>query len=192
MRDARINLIGEGANDVLRAFVAVVGMRDVGLELQGILQAMKRPLKNLGRLGSFAGHRLESLFRPPEVRTHQAELQPDADRLGRLVAHFAANVERLLRRYREEIVDREYLLGRIGDCLIDLYVGSCVLRRLESLLAHAHDGNGSLRSDLITGRYFLRTADRRVRANLAALWDNDDRATTEAADLMLKGMRLEN
>ncbi|HEX3997318.1 MAG TPA: acyl-CoA dehydrogenase family protein [Pirellulales bacterium] len=185
MRDARINLIGEGANDVLRAFVAVVGMRDVGLELQGILHAMKRPLKNLGKLGSFAGRRLESWFRPPEVRLHQAELQPDADRLGRLVSLFATNVERLLRRYQEAIVDREYQLGRIGDCLIDLYVGACVLRRLESLLAHAHDGDGQVRKDLITGRYFLRAAERRIRANLAALWDNDDRETTEAADLLL-------
>ena len=136
MRDARINMIGEGANDVLRAFVALVGMRDVGLELQGILRAMKRPLKNLGKISSFAGHRLESWFRPPEVRLHQAELQPDGERLGRLVSLFATNVERLLRRYQEGIIDREYQLGRIGDCLIDLYVGSCVLRRLESLLAH--------------------------------------------------------
>ena len=32
MRDARINMIGEGANDVLRGFIAVVGMRGVGLE----------------------------------------------------------------------------------------------------------------------------------------------------------------
>ena len=38
IRDARINTIGEGANDVLRAFTALVGMRDVGLELQGILR----------------------------------------------------------------------------------------------------------------------------------------------------------
>src|SRR5918996_2056146 len=34
MRDARINIIGEGANDVLRVFTALVGMRDVGLELE--------------------------------------------------------------------------------------------------------------------------------------------------------------
>jgi acyl-CoA dehydrogenase family member 9 len=185
MRDARINLIGEGANDVLRAFVALVGMREVGMQLQDILRAMRRPLRNLGKLSGFAGQRLESWFRPPEVRIHQAELHADADRLGRVVARFASNVERLLRRYREGIVDREYQLGRIGDCLIELYVSSCVLRRLESLLSRAHDGDAALRRDLIAGRYYLRTAERRIRTNLAALWDNDDRETTEAADLLL-------
>src|SRR5204862_7469871 len=43
MRDARINQIGEGANDVLRAFIALVGMRGVGEQLQGILAAVRHP-----------------------------------------------------------------------------------------------------------------------------------------------------
>src|SRR5207245_9377931 len=43
MRDARINQIGEGANDVLRAFIALVGMRGVGEELKGVLDAIKNP-----------------------------------------------------------------------------------------------------------------------------------------------------
>src|SRR5207302_9514243 len=43
MRDARINQIGEGANDVLRAFIALVGMREVGEHLQGVLTALKHP-----------------------------------------------------------------------------------------------------------------------------------------------------
>src|SRR5712691_2713392 len=45
MRDARINMIGEGANDVLRSFIALVGMKAVGEELQGVLKAIKHPLK---------------------------------------------------------------------------------------------------------------------------------------------------
>ena len=73
MRDARINMIGEGANDVLRAFIALVGMRDVGLELKGVLEAAKSPWKNLGKLSSFAGRRLEALFAPPPVEVHDAQ-----------------------------------------------------------------------------------------------------------------------
>src|SRR5262249_32132042 len=34
MRDARINQIGEGANDVLKSFIALVGMRSVGEQLK--------------------------------------------------------------------------------------------------------------------------------------------------------------
>src|SRR5207237_3145597 len=53
MRDARINTIGEGANDVLKAFVALVGMRAVGAELQGVLNAFKHPLKETYTLWRF-------------------------------------------------------------------------------------------------------------------------------------------
>ncbi|HEV2971149.1 MAG TPA: acyl-CoA dehydrogenase family protein [Pirellulales bacterium] len=192
MRDARINMIGEGANDVLRAFVALVGMRDVGLELQSVLTAFKRPLKNFGKLSDFVGRRMESLFRPPEVSVSHAELEPDARRLGKLIAQFGANVERLLRTYREGIVDREYQLGRIGESAIELYVSACVLKRLDTTFgqadhggASAHDGEAKTRSDLIIARHYLHTAERRIRGHLTALWDNDDRSTTQAANLLL-------
>src|SRR6185369_11547542 len=55
VRDARINTIGEGANDVLRAFSALVGLRDVGLELEKVLNSFYRPLQGFGNLGRFAG-----------------------------------------------------------------------------------------------------------------------------------------
>ena len=40
---------------------------------------------------------------------------------------------------------------------------------------------------LQTGRYYLRTAQRRIRIALASLWDNDDEATTALANRVLKG-----
>ena len=86
MRDARINMIGEGANDVLRVFTALVGMRDVGLELKGVLEAIKRPLSNLGKLSRFAGRKVESLFSSPSVDVHHAELESDAMRFGKPVS----------------------------------------------------------------------------------------------------------
>ena len=160
------------------------------------MNALRRPIKNLGRLSGFVGRRVEGLFRAPEVRVHQAVLEPEANRLGRLTARFATGVERLLRRYREEIVDREYQLGRIGDSAMELYVSACVLKRMESLLSSGHDGHdghaetahagpSSPSSQLAASRYYLQTAERRIRANLAALWDNDDEQTTATADLLL-------
>jgi alkylation response protein AidB-like acyl-CoA dehydrogenase len=189
MRDARINMIGEGANDVLRAFVALVAMRDVGLELKGILDALAHPLRNFGRLSSFAGQRLEAMFRSPEVAVSSAELERDADAIGRLVAVFAGNVERLLRTYRESIVDRQYQLGRVADAAIELYASACVLKRLDDLLAHRNGEATEYQESLATGRYYLRTAERRIRRHLADLWDNDDEATTSAANLLLGDVR---
>ncbi len=186
MRDARINMIGEGANDVLRAFVALVGMRDVGLELKGVLDAIMNPLANLGKLGDFAGRRLTALFGPPAIEVRSAALEGDADRLARLVGAFGSNVERLLRRYQESILERQYQLGRVADAVIELYVSSCVLNRLDRMLRDEHGDAEENARQLQIGRYYLQTAGRRIRRALGDLWDNDDDETTRIANLALQ------
>lgn len=185
MRDARINTIGEGANDVLRAFTALVGMRDVGLELQAILNAIKFPLGNVARLGRFMGRQVASLLVAPQVSVRSSELEADAAQLGRLVGRLGRNVQRLLRTHQMEIVERQYLLGRVADAVTELYVCACVLNRLDFLLRHSHDEQ-QLRFDLETGSYYLQTATRRIHRSLADLWNNDDAATTSLANRMLK------
>src|SRR5690242_19727237 len=47
MRDARINQIGEGANEVLKSFIAMVGMRDIAMGLKGTLEGVKRDRKSV-------------------------------------------------------------------------------------------------------------------------------------------------
>jgi hypothetical protein len=185
LRDARINTIGEGANDVLRAFTALVGMRDVGLELQGIRDAIYAPIGNLARIGRFTGRKLGALLVPPTVAVRNSELEGDAAELGRLVRHLGRDVQRLLVQYQLGIVDQQYKLSRVSDAATEIYVSACVLNRLDFLLRTAHDHNGQTRLDLETGRYYLRTARRRILQSLAALWDNDDEATTALANRML-------
>jgi alkylation response protein AidB-like acyl-CoA dehydrogenase len=185
VRDARINTIGEGANDVLRAFTALVGMRDVGLELQSIRDAIYSPLGNLSRLGRFTGRKLGALLVAPTVAVRNTELEPDAAELGRLVSSLGTQVERLLVQYQLGIVDRQYQLARVADAATEIYVSACVLNRLDYVLRNAHDHNGAVRMDLETGRYYLASARRRIRTALAALWDNDDQATTSLANRAL-------
>lgn len=186
MRDARINMIGEGANDVLRAFLALVGMRDVGLQLEGVLEAIKSPIGNFTRLGRFAGRKLGGLLASPEVPVRNIELEPDAARLGKTIGKFGADVERLLRIYQREIVDRQYQVARIADAAMDLYASVCVLNRLDFMLRDHHLDEAQQRLAMAAGRYFLQTADRRVRRHLRDLRDNDDAATTDLANRTLK------
>src|SRR5437868_8016543 len=158
MRDARINMIGEGANDVLRAFTALVGMRDVGLELEKVLNSFSNPLGNLTRLGRFASRKLGSFLVSPPVPVRSPELEADAAQVGKLISSLGTNVERLLAKHQKEIVDRQYLLGRISDAATEIYVSTCVLNRLDHLIRHSHDDGRELAGQLETGRYYLRTA----------------------------------
>lgn len=187
LRDARINQIGEGANDVLRNFIALVGMRDVGLELQGVLEAVKAPLGNFGRISNFMARKVGSLLQSPEVVVRSTELQDDAAQLGRVVGKFGSAVEALLRKHQEAVLDRQFLLGRAADAAIELYVCGCVMNRLDALVRDEQMDEAMQRRQLKIGRYYLATARRRILTTLDALRDNDDDATTEIANLALKG-----
>ena len=79
----------------------------------------------------------------------------------------------------------ELVHERIADIAIDLYVSSCVLARLDHMLARGA-GNGKASADepyadVTSGRYFLTLAFRRIRERFAALDDNDDEALLATA-----------
>ncbi len=189
MRDARINMIGEGANDVLRVFTALVGMRDVGLELKSVVDAAKSPLRNLGKLKDFAGRKIEAFFSSPAVDVHHAELESDALRLGKVIGAFGSEVEAVLRHYRESVLDRQFQLARIADSANELYVCACVLRRLDKMLGQG-PFDAARKLELQTGRYYLATAERRIHRHLDDLWVNDDEETVHLADALLAKYRV--
>ncbi len=186
MRDARINMIGEGANDVLRAFIALVGMRDVGLELEAVLNALFKPVTGIGRIGRFAGRKLGSLLTAPQVDVRNPELEKDAATVGRVISQFGSACERLLRTYQKEIMDRQYQLGRAADVATELYASACVLNRLDAMLRREDISAADKRWELETGRYYLKTARRRMRQAIRDMWDNDDEDTTRIADKLMK------
>jgi alkylation response protein AidB-like acyl-CoA dehydrogenase len=187
MRDARLNQIGEGANDVLRAFIAMVGIKPLVDHLKPVIDALGRPLPNLGTLLNFGVRHLRTRFTTPEVPVRSPELQEHARELGKRVRDFHLAVIAMLRRHREEILFRQYVQERLADAACELYASSCTLARLDYLLAPGGDGNqAEVGRDVAAGRYFLRLSDRRVRQCLAALDDNDDADTTRTADAVLE------
>src|ERR1044072_5404230 len=91
MRDARINTIGEGANDVLKAFICVVGCRGPGEYLKGLRdEALGGIMGFFKRLPAALGVGTK-LVAPwlttsaPTVPVKSSELKDDAYTLSRLV-----------------------------------------------------------------------------------------------------------
>jgi hypothetical protein len=48
------------------------------------------------------------------------------------------------------------------------------------------NGDAETQREIQAGRYFLAMANRRIKQNLAALWDHDDEMTTKTADAWLR------
>jgi hypothetical protein len=186
MRDARINTIGEGANDVLKAFVALVGMRGVGEQLKGVRDALHSPIKERGTLFGFLRNQVGSRLTSPDVPVRSPGLHAEARELGKRVRDFGLAVQRVLFQYREAVLERQYVQERLADAAADLYASSCTLSRLDHLLTNGNGNQTEMGRDLTMGRYFLKLASRRIRQSLAALWDNDDEQTTKAANAALE------
>jgi alkylation response protein AidB-like acyl-CoA dehydrogenase len=183
VRDARINQIGEGANDVLRAFIAMVGMRGPGMELKEVWEALHQPWRGWGRLWQFGRAQAAAALRTPHVPVRNEPLQPYARQLGRLVRQFGSSVQNVLRCHREEILERQYVQERIAEIAMELFAASCTLSRLDAELC-PDSLNHSEGAQRAAGELFLRGSARRVRRWLAELDDNDDalmNATAAAA-----------
>ncbi len=185
MRDARINMIGEGANDVLRAFIAMVGIKPVADQLLKVKDAATHPWRGLGTLFRFGGSQLRVRFTTPTVPVKSEKLQSHAHELGRSVRAFSLAVQKMLFQYRESILFKQYIQERIADAACEIYASSCTLSRLDSMLTTSNGDAAELDREVAAGRHFLRLSNRRIKQCLAALNDNDDASTTETADAML-------
>ena len=67
LRDARINQIGEGSNEVLTSFIALVGMRGPGMEFKEIYDTMLKPSRGLGKAWDAGLKRLSAVVKVPDV-----------------------------------------------------------------------------------------------------------------------------
>jgi alkylation response protein AidB-like acyl-CoA dehydrogenase len=180
LRDARINQIGEGANEVLTSFIALVGMRGPGMQFKELWDALHHPLGHLRNAWQVGIDRAGAALHAPEVPVRSDPLQPHANRISRMIWRFNLAVDRALIRHREEILDRQYVQERIANAAMELFASACVLSRWDADLQRGilhHDRAAAL---------FLRESTRRVRRSLAELRDNDDGVVTAAAEAVLR------
>ena len=191
LRDARINRIVEGATEVMTAFIALIGMKGVGEEFEQVLRAGKHPIDNFGRLASFARSQWTDIVIGPRISDVHPELAHEAHLLEHLTQRLARSVSRLLRKYRQDILDMELLDQRIAWSATELYATAAVISKLHTMLnAKDRNGNGNgnghskLQRDVLVGRSFCHHAADRIKHHLNTLFDNRDDQTLRVADAM--------
>ncbi len=195
MRDARINTIGEGANDVLKAFIAVVGCKGPGEYLKTLRDDMlggkwslRKIGQSLGVVGKLAAPWLTTST--PTVPVQSPDLRDDAHTLARLTREFGLKLPYVFMALKDEatFAQAELVHERIADIAIDLYVSACVLARLDHIMTKpASNGKAETDpyADVTAGRYFLELAFRRIRERFASLDDNDDKGLLATAKGMI-------
>jgi acyl-CoA dehydrogenase family member 9 len=187
LRDARINQIGEGSNEVLKSFIALVGMRGPGMEFKEIYDTMLKPTREggIGKAWSAGMNRLSATVRIPDVPVRSAELKSFANQLGRLIWKFNFAVNKSLVRYREPILDMQLVQERIAGVAMDLFASAATLSRWDSEIQTGRSNGQSPAQKNTVAELFLRQSFRRIRTFLDGLGDNDDKFILRAAESAL-------
>ncbi len=184
LRDARINQIGEGSNEVLTSFIALVGMRGPGMEFKEIYDTMLKPTRGLGKAWDAGLKRLSAAVKVPEVPVRNSRLKGYASQLARLVWRFNFAVDKALIMYREPVMEMQLVQERIAIAAMELFASTCVLSRWDSELS-AIGRNGSEAPEHAAADLFVKRSLRKVREAFRDLGDNDDRALLSTANAVL-------
>ena len=187
LRDSRINRIFEGANEVLRLFIALNGVQGTAESLKEVGTALRRPLRNLGLLTGFAGSRIRGMLGATgtlETRLHP-RLEQHKDFFEKHVKELKQSTDRAVLRYRRDIVDRQLVLERLANMAIEMFATGCVISRTQSLIEEKGE-DGAEREislcDLFCVESGLRF--RQCRDTLGALSEaTDAKKRTVAADV---------
>jgi len=188
VRDSRINRIFEGTNEILRLFIALTAMNDVGQQLKELAGVVKSgvagPIKGFGVLSGYARKRASlATGMVGEKRTFTL-LVPAVKKAATVVEEGTRDValaaDRILRKHGGQVVGKQFATHRLADILIDLYVLSAVLSRVNS--AVEDKGEEASAQELAILEIFAGRARRRMRSNLNRIDDNDDELVKMVAD----------
>lgn len=198
-RDSRINLIVEGANEVMRSFVFAYGGKQLAegmLSVQegvgwnadeGLMTNMRRISRNMGR-SSVRRAALPlgvELFlhvrrRAPRIENVHTSLRPTADRLAQLIREHSHQFKQASKRYREKIVSAQTAQARIADVAIYLHAWICTLGKLDQDIRKGGDGPDFER-DRAAAEHFFRLAELEIDRAFAQLYRNADQTMEKAA-----------
>ena len=184
VRDARINLIFEGTNEIQRALIALSGLQQPGEELKAIGQAFKKPLQSIGALGSFFGGEVRKRLTKPDFERVHPALAPEAAMVAENIHDLGLAVERALFRHGKDIIDRQFDQERMANAAIDIYLASATLARASWAVERA-GGPDKAFEDLDHAKLFVPAAARRARRAIRAMDRNQDARLKSIAERAL-------
>ncbi|HEY6105512.1 MAG TPA: acyl-CoA dehydrogenase family protein [Anaeromyxobacteraceae bacterium] len=188
VRDARINRIFEGTNEILRLFIALTAMNDVGTQLKELARSLKGvfadPIKGFGVMSEYAlkqaslmtglvGEKRGFTLLHPAVKAEAETFEQSTRDLG-------AAADRILRKHGKNIIEKQFATRRLADILIDLYVTACVLSRVNAAVEEKGEAGAAKELEIL--KVFAGRARRRIHFNINRIDDNDDELVKSLAD----------
>jgi alkylation response protein AidB-like acyl-CoA dehydrogenase len=188
MRDCRINRIFEGTNDILRLFIALTAMNDVGKQLKDLSKSLdgifNDPIKGFGLMSDYARRKVSQVTgvggsKGQFTKLHPA-LKPGAEIFEEGTRNLAWAADRILRKHGKDIIGKQFATKRLADIMIDLFVLSAVLSRVNSSIET--NGLEKCTKELEILTVFSGQVMRRTKGNFNKIDNNDDELIKSLAD----------
>jgi acyl-CoA dehydrogenase family protein 9 len=172
LRDIRIFPIFEGANDVLRAFIALTGLKPLAGQLEGLADLdLGSPLRTIGTVAGYVVNRVDRQVRPDKLAVDRS-LGDLADPISGQVQDLRSAAEGQLRRHGEGIKLAQRSQKRLAEASMDIYAQVATLSRMSGLVEER--GPELSAADRYVAETFCTRAANRVGRNLGKLDSPDD------------------
>ncbi len=203
-RDSRINLIVEGANEVMQSFIFAYGGKQLAEKMlsiqdavgwdpdEGLVANISRIFRNMSKstvrkaavplgIELFLGIRRKA----PALTIIHSSLAVEADRFARMVREHSHQFKQASRRYRDAIVHRQAVQARVADTGVWLHAWACTLSRLDHDIRQGREG-AEFERDRAAAMHFFDLCETEIHDNFRHLYDNADDSMLAAAAAALR------
>jgi hypothetical protein len=180
LRDCRINRIYEGTNDILRLYIALTALNDVGQRLKELAGSLRGifddPIKGFGLLYDYAKQRTTwatglPVLNPRMTKAHVA-LRAEAEIFEDAARDLAAMTDRLLRKHGKNIIGKQFATSRLANVMIDLFALACVISRVTAAIENKGVDNAG--EEIAIAKILAGQVRFRARRCFRRIDDNDD------------------
>ena len=186
-RDSRINIIVEGANEVMHSFVFAYGSKQLG---EYLLSIKNNPASHIG-----AGIRVAlELFlgikrAKPRITRLRPELAHFQSRLENMIQEFSYQVKQMFKIHKEQLVTLQMIQYRLSWSVMWIHAIVCSLAKLDKALRDRVNGQ-QMEQDIRTVDHICAIAEDEFNASIRALRQNTDRTMVRCASAAMKQMDL--
>jgi alkylation response protein AidB-like acyl-CoA dehydrogenase len=182
-RDSRINIIVEGANEVMHSFLFAYGSKQLG---EWMLAIKNKPFGNLGASMKI-GAELFLGVRPavPVAPNIDARLKPLLDEVMRRIADHSHSVKMAFKEHEEKLVTAGLVQRRLALVSLWIHAMVCSISKLQARIDGGLHGN-DLEYELAVVRHLCAIANDEIVREQRNLTINSDASVKAAATAAMR------
>lgn len=174
LRDFRIFPIFEGSNDVMRAYVALNGIKELSEDLPDVKSIkLSDPGRAFGELAPYVSGRINRALRPERLQGAHPAFAGHVAKLSGQVVRLRDSAEAQLRKHGKKIQEKQLIQKRLAEAASGIYSQVAVIARASAVFAR--DGALISGAEKTVAMNYLKKTEREVGRELRGLEVNDDR-----------------